>query len=74
MQFKKSLTWSTSSTHKELVSIVIPEEGDAAAVQLKVWPFTLTVEEGREMVTALNCALDWFRANTRPTADAPQPV
>ena len=74
MNVKKSVTWTTSKTSQELVSLILPDNGSTTSVQIKVWPFTLTAEEAREMVIALNSALDWIEEQTPFTAPAPQPV
>ena len=74
MTIKNSVTWSASKSGRELVSLVIPDNGDTAGVQIKVWPFTLKPEEAAEMALALSAAYDRFKQLTPDTAPVPQPV
>jgi len=74
MEVLKSINWKTSSSHKALLKLELPEPSDTKPPVLKVWPYTLTAEEVEEFLLAVFSARQLMAGFTTepPLPEVPQ--
>jgi hypothetical protein len=66
MEVTKSINWRTTSSQKHLLTLELPAPDNSKPPTLKVWPYTLSLEEVEELLWALTSARQYMAVFNLP--------
>lgn len=66
MEVAKTINWKTTSSQKHLLTLELPEPEHSKPPTLKVWPYTLSLEEVEEFLLALSNAKQYMAIFAMP--------